>query len=88
MPGNSLMDIAGAATYDLPFIPSIWFCHRYPSIRFSSTQIDWLRIGLFDSLMNIKLVHITLGLGLFTVALFDLLLSALFCSLFSALFRV
>jgi hypothetical protein len=56
------MDIAGAATYDLPFIPSIWFCHHYPSIRFSSTQIDWLRIGLFDSLMNIKLVHITLGL--------------------------
>jgi hypothetical protein len=25
MPGYSLMDVAGATTYNLPFIPSIWF---------------------------------------------------------------
>jgi hypothetical protein len=64
MPGYSLMDIAGATTYDLPFVPSIWFRDRYPSpirLAFCSTQINWLRIGLFDSLVDIKLVHVTLG---------------------------
>jgi hypothetical protein len=78
MPGYSLLDISGEATYDFPFVPSIWFGDRYPSphrLALCSAQIDWLRVGLFDALVEIKLVHICVA-------------SALNWSVFQQLFQV
>jgi hypothetical protein len=64
MPGYSLLDISSMDDYDLPFVPSIWFCDRYPSPRIMAvfaTQLHWHRVGLFDSLVDLELVHISMG---------------------------
>ncbi|KAJ7836187.1 hypothetical protein B0H13DRAFT_2368947 [Mycena leptocephala] len=51
MPGYSLLDISGEATCDLPFVLPFGL-------------IDWLRVGLFDALVEIKLVYICVASAL------------------------